>query len=232
MTRKSAKNEEITMRRNLVLELLATSPGGRAAYSFLKEKLAEVGHIVGERSIRDDCTELLSQGLVEKVKSGVAITLRAQEALLAREVPAERLKEKYLKQMAILKLLYNYDLSTNPDAVKKGMHSREISTRAGIGSEDTVKDILQVLEAEGLVKKEGDRWLFAPDFPRPVPVTGSEARLLYEYLNMISGMVPLSPHLASLKSKLMPVLVLPGCEEWREDLVKVMDRIIIHGSFE
>ncbi|WP_449241553.1 helix-turn-helix transcriptional regulator [Desulfoscipio gibsoniae] len=53
--------------------------------------------------------------------------------------------------------------------------------------------------------------------------------MLYEYLNTVAGLVPLSPDLAILKSKLVPLMIIPGRDRWREELAKLVERVVVHG---
>lgn len=220
-----AKSVDISRRRRYILQLLAQKPDGRASYGFLTEGLRDAGFDVTERTVRIDCSYLFSIGLAEKKKGGAGITRQGREHLEGQELLDEELKEKYLKQLAVLKML----LESRSSPLKKGLLPGEIARPETIGSEAVVKDILQALAAEGLVTRDGEFWCLGSGLPAPVTVDGKKARLLYEYLDMVSAMVPLPPDLAMLKSKLVPLMVIPRRSQWREDLVKVVDRIVVHG---
>lgn len=219
------KSKEISHRRKYILQSLAQRPDGWAGYDFLTEALKNAGYDVVARTVRNDCNYLTKLGYVERIKSGAVITREGREHLECRELPDEELKEKHLKQLAVLKRLYAGECST----FKKGLLPGEIAQAETIGSESVVKDILQALAAEGLVTQNGECWCLGTGLPAPVSVQGKNARLLYEYLDMVSAMVPLPPDLAMLRSKLVPLMVMPRRRQWRENLVKVVDRIVVHG---
>ncbi|WP_066635991.1 helix-turn-helix transcriptional regulator [Desulfolucanica intricata] len=227
MSEKVCKSELIAKRRKLILKFLASCSGGQAEYALIIEKLIEAGFNVKDRTVRDDCKELDKQGFVIKIKKGAAITEKGRIIINNGEIE-EEVKEKYLKQIAILKALYDCEMRTNRNQVK-GLLTKDIVKLRGIGEEDTVKDILQKMAREGLVQQNGEHWSLGSDFPRPVPVERTTASLLYEYLNTVSGLVPLPPELGILKSKLAPLLIMPGRDRWREELAKLAERVIVHG---
>lgn len=220
----TSKEQQVASRKKLILELLALSVGGRAGYNHLTEQLAEKGCIVTERTVRNDCRDLALQGLVEKIRKGVIISRRGRYFLSLQVVPEGGVKEKHLKQVAILKLLYSYE-----KVRVKGMLAGDIAAYSGIGSEDAVKDILRAMECKGLVIKEGGRWRLGTKFTRPLSVNSRDARHLYEYLGNAAGMLPLSPVLKALKAKLVPVMTMPERGKWQESLVRVISRVIVHG---
>ncbi len=224
-----SKSDLINKRRMKILHILASCHDGQAAYTLILEKLNQDGFNVGERTIRGDCKELLGQGYLYEVKKGAAITEKGRNIIDGEGVIGDKVKEKYLKQLAILKSLYECEMRTNKNSVK-GLLPGDIARLKGIGEEDTVEDILQKMALEGLVRQNGFRWSLGANFPRPVRVEGKkDASLLYEYLNTIAGLVPLSPDLAILKSRLVPLMIIPGRDRWREELAKLVERVVVHG---
>jgi len=228
MDGKVNKSESITQRRKTVLRILDACDEGRAEYPLILEALREHGFKAGDKTVRDDCKYLIENGYADKIKRGAAITDKGKVLIGGDGQIEEAVKEKYAKQMVILKLLYDCEMRTNPDQVK-GLLPQDIVNLRGIGEIDTVKDILQRMEEEGLVQKDNDRWRLGAGFPKPISEKGETASLLYEYLNTLSGLVPLPPDLAMLKSKLAPLLIIPGRDRWREELAKVAERITVHG---
>lgn len=223
------KSDKIKQRRMRILHILSSCPGGQAQYTLLQSKLKEDGFNVGERRVRDDCTELAGQGVVRKVRNGAAITEEGGNIINGQGSIGGKYKKKYLKQLAILKALYDCEMTTGLTTVK-GLLPREIAKLKGIGEEDTVKDILQKMAGEGLVRQNGERWSIGAEFPGPIRVEGKkEASLLYEYLTTVTDLVPLSPDLTILKSKLIPLMIIPGRYRWREELAKIVMRVIVHG---
>lgn len=215
------KAEEIAWRQRRVLEILAASPGGRAKYAVLAEELK-----VNERTARNDCFSLKKQNLAEEIKGGAAITPKGLEFLLTRAAPEEKIKEKHLRQMIILRRLYSAAGGGNG----RGLTAREIVRREDDIKEDALRDVLQAMAGEGLlVQEEGGRWRLGPGFPQLVPAGRGEATLLYEYLSAVSGLAPLPPELAGLACKLLPAVLMPGREDWREEVARLVGRITVHG---
>jgi len=102
-----SKATHISERQRKLLELLSRSPGGRAEYSDLTGMLINEGYKVNERTVRNDCVSLCTQERAEKVKGGASISQKGLDFLETLDLPEEKLKEKYLKQMIILKKLYS-----------------------------------------------------------------------------------------------------------------------------
>jgi len=224
------KRELIAKRRQRILEILYRSEDRQAGYAVILDKLMEYGYDCSERTVRMDCKHLVDRGMAMKVKNGAAITPKGEDSLYTQDPPADdSIKVGYLKQMAILKLLHDHDMRAYR-AETRGMSSKDIASREGIGSVDTVRDILQEMAGEGLVKREGSRWVLGPGFPRPVPVDGKTARRIYEHLNNVAALVSLPPELAVLKSKLAPLFIVPDRYMWREKLLKLVERVAVHGS--
>lgn len=172
---------------------------------------------------------MIKQGFVVKINKGVALTGEVGITVDNQGAVKEKVKEKYLKQLAVLKSLYDCEMRANLNLVK-GLLPEDIAKLKGIGEVETVIDILQKMATEGLVQQNGGRWSLGSQFPRPVVVEGkAAASLLYEYLSIFSGLVPLPPDLAILKSKLAPLLVIPRRDRWREELAKLAERVIVHG---
>jgi predicted DNA-binding transcriptional regulator YafY len=219
------KADQIKERQKYILKLLAKIPEGQIEFKELTTKLNESGYAVNERTVRNDCNSLVKQELAGKTKKGVAITPKGLDSLKSNSAPEEKLKEKYLKQMAILKNLY----SRVRDGRCAGLSTREVTSIAGLGSEDAVKELLQGLAEQGLVVQEGGNWRLGSEFSIPVSAGREEATLLFEYLNVVSGLAPLPPGLSSLAGKLVPAVVMPDRDTWREEMAKVASRIIVHG---
>lgn len=222
----NTKSAEIARRQIDILRVLAALQSGQAGYTLLQQALARSDQGFSERTVRNDCRDLMDRGLVRKIRNGVAITGLGSEMLKLGDAPEEGLKVKYLKQMCLLRLLYHKEKET---CLVKGLSTRELAQYEGIGSEDAVKEMLQTMAGEGLVFQDGQRWRLGQLFPRPVPVRAEEADRLYEYLTVSSEIAPLTPELALLKSKLVPLLMMNGRDRWRDKLVKMVDRIIVHG---
>lgn len=219
-----AKREEIYWRRQRIVQLLKNRPGGRATYGDLAGELC-----VSQRTVYNDCKSLAAVGQVVCERGGVRLASSGGESYWG-----EKLGKKHLRRMAILRLLFNRERSRLEE--NRGLTAQKITEiLAGQGSNlshpslDTVIGDLKEMEEQGLVTRKGDLWYTGTSVIRPVLVDRELAVELCEYLLLMTGLIPLTPELAALRYKLHPALMVPDRENWKEDLVKMMDRVVVHG---
>ncbi|TYO92763.1 helix-turn-helix transcriptional regulator [Desulfallas thermosapovorans] len=238
-----SREEKIRRRRLEILRILHARPDGRCAYTELAGKLG-----VSKRTLQLDGQKMCREELVRPCTGGLEITDHGRELCGGFSVPGDGgylnspLKKDDLRRAVELRLLYQAERSGSRsdgmtlEEMKRRLESMfEISGELAEGgrrgvSSDTLERDLQLMRENGLVSRDENRnWRLGHGLLPPLVLDADLAAVLMEQLQIAPGLVPMCKEMETVKEKLRAALVVANRERWLETLLRLAERVVVHG---